>query len=239
MLAAEPRYLPSAFAMDQRQAARTVELAVRSSAVVTLTPRADEGLQLSGCIERDTGESLWISIDPSERTAQNSLQSACCDGVLELGDARYLFDTHILASCGDKECVSMEIARPRNLRVVQRRRFWRANLRGSSSVRLFRHEPNGDAGHSPWSCDVDLMNVSVDGLACRAARRKADEIRVGEVVLVDLSLSGDGDRFSIDAVVKSKIPAGTEGRMVVGLQFKYPPGDALAGRLQSALERLT
>ena len=136
------RRTPSALTVDRRQGLRLWEQAVRGGAVVTLTPRTDEELELVGPVESDTGESIWISLGEFELARTAPLQSVCCDGVLELGDTRYLFETNILAVRNEDGCTCVEMAHPEGLQVAQRRRFVRAEVRDSGPVQLSQADPD-------------------------------------------------------------------------------------------------
>lgn len=238
MLATKPESRPFAFTLAPRQSVRILEQATRSAAVVTLTPRRDTQRQLVGPIDRATPESLWIRLPDVDVEVGASLLSVYCDGTLELGDARYLFDTNILGASGADECTQLEIVRPDALRVIQRRRFWRAELRHSAPVRLIGGGEQGNAD-SGWSCEAVLMNMSVEGLACRADQASADLVSVGEGLQVQFILAPHEEPFCFDGVVKSKIPAGTKGRTILGLQFMHNDQDDQYKRLQGALEQFT
>ena len=198
-----------AVAVEPRQARRILELAVRSSAVISLTPRTDNELQLTGPIESATAESLWIA--SAETVGEAALQSVCCDGELELGEVRYLFDTNVLAISSQQGRHLIEIARPLELHVIQRRRFWRAKVQGSSLVRLSRAGSEAGQQATGWSCVGLMLNASVDGLACRTECKLADAVAVGEALRVAFKVSEDEQPFAINAIIKGKTPAATEG----------------------------
>jgi hypothetical protein len=226
---------PFAVAVEPKRAQRLWELAVRSAAVITLTPRTDNELQLAGPIESATTESLWIACP--EAAGEAELQSVCCDGELELGEARYLFDTDVLAIRSQQGRHLIEIARPLELHVIQRRRFWRAKVQGSSLVRLSRAGSEAGQQATGWSCVGLMLNASVDGLACRTECKLADAVAVGEALRVAFKVSEDEEPFAIDAIIKGKTPAATEGQVVLNLQFKHAD-DQQYQRLQATLECL-
>ena len=105
---------------------------------------------------------------------------------------------------------------------------FRTNLRPGSEA------APGAAG---WSGVGLMMNASVDGLACRTERKLADAVAVGEALRVAFKVSEDEEPFAIDAIIKGKTPAGTEGQVVLGLQFTHAD-DRQYQRLQAALECL-
>ncbi len=229
---------PYAFDLKPRQAQRVWEQAVRARMTVTLTPRTDESLQLVGRLHSRTGESFWIELDQAAADDTPALQSVCCDGEIDLAGCRYLFHTNVLAARVDDDPGGpglIEIARPDVLQVLQRRRFVRAEVQESAPVQLSRGVEGGGRT-AAWSSTACLLNLSLDGLACRLERAAADGVGVGQVVQTSFALDGAPEPFALDAVIKSKIPAGTEGLVVMGLHLLYA-NDGQYERLQSVLEQ--
>ncbi len=238
MLAMNTTETPFTFGLDARQSNRVLELAARACAVVVLTPRTDEKLQLWGPIEAQSDESLWISLDEANIGYVEDLQSVCCDGVLELGDARYLFDTNILAFRGSDDCMSVEVASPCKIRVIQRRRFCRAQLQESSEIELLDTNAAPADGDDLRSHLGAMLNVSVEGLACRVPTETSDAFRPDQELQVRFTVLSDPEPFEFTALLKSKTPGGTPGMTVLGLHFKHSPNESAYHRLQAALERL-
>ncbi|MCP4250467.1 MAG: hypothetical protein GY778_25775 [bacterium] len=224
-----------AYQLDGRISQRVLEQAVRRGAALTLTP-SDPGFHpWQGRIHSDTAESLWVEVDPNGSGSAPGWPSVCCDAELDLESTRYIFASNVLAEVVDADGRRLEIARPKQLQVVQRRRFWRAQLQESSPVLLDRLPgANGDA----WSFMASMMNVSVDGLACLADRADADEIDVGERLRLIFQAAGNRESFVFDAVLRNKTLGGSEGQLVLGFQFE-PGGDLeQSERLQQALRSL-
>ena len=138
-----------------------------------------------------------------------------CDITLHLGETRYLFSTDVLGVEMHNDAVQIQIARPTQIQVAQRRRFWRFGLAQSSQVQMTWSNPDGGVG---WLC-----NVSPDGLACRGNTRVADQLGIGEQLRVEFSLApGDPEHFALQAVLCNKTPAGTKNTMILGMQFLKP-----------------
>ena len=102
----------AAFALDRKQSVRVLEQALRSKAIVTFTPNNDESTQFHGPIDRHTPESIWIEVLQDGAQPELPMLSVCCQGVLELGDARYLFDTNVMAIGETDDGSVVEVALP-------------------------------------------------------------------------------------------------------------------------------
>ena len=235
MLAARHEHALFAYELEARQAQRILEQALRAGARVTLTPGTENPTPLQGVLVSATAESLWIEVRQPRIELDAGLQSVCCEGVFELGDTRYLLASNVLAVVSDGEDRRLEIVRPEGLQVLQRRRFWRAQVQDSSPVLVSRPAADGQA---PWSCLASMLNVSVDGLACLAERSEADATAVGEQLRLVVRVCPAEEPFVVDAVLKSKTAAGTEGQIVLGFQFDLTREPDQRQRLHAALERL-
>jgi hypothetical protein len=233
-----------AYAIDlsPRQTTRTLEQAVRHQAETIIQPRIWADDQALNCrlinIETPKG---WRSrrqclvLEPVDETSEetqeslqqihpdeaqiNSLIGTYCDISLQLGENRYLFCADVIAVlAAHEESTSnrLFLSRPEQIQVAQRRRFWRFRPAQSSRVDLSWTNSDETTGEGiGWLC-----NVSADGLACRVGSKEADLLGIGEEIKLSFCLApGDQKRFAIDAVLCSKMPAGTEGAMILGLQF--------------------
>jgi len=256
-----------AYAIDlsPRQTTRTLEQAVRHRAEILLQPRVQPDDELIACrLERvETPQEgrggrgyLEVAVlygevasdgsaddeqSPKEMGAPGrgyeELIGTYCDAALQLGENRYLFCSDVLAAWnpskpGGSACI--RLARPETIQVTQRRRFWRFVPARSAQVNLSYSdgEPVGGSGMG-WLC-----NVSADGLACRVDSRLADHVGIGEHLKVEFALApGDPVRFRLDAALCNKIPAGTQGTMILGLQFMVGPGYEASARAGDTLRR--
>jgi len=205
-----------AYPLDRRRSARILEQAARSHARVMLQPRTPgDAPELAGVIVTTAPESFCIQLDEGMPDVPRSASSVCCDGCLRLGSDQYLFDTNIMAvvDADTDTPLRLEVARPDTVQIMQRRRFRRTAVRGSSPVTVRNVE--GDAASGT------LLNASVDGIACRVATEAADRASIGDAVRVRFELAGVPQPFELAAVVRSKTPAATEFQTIVGLQFAY------------------
>jgi Tfp pilus assembly protein PilZ len=203
-----------AYPLDRRRSARILEQAARSHARVTLQPRSPgDAPELAGVIVAAAPESFCVQLDEGMPDVPPSAASVCCDACLRLGSDQYLFDTSIMAVIDTDTPTRLEVARPDTVQIMQRRRFRRTAVRGSSPVTV-RTVGGGAASGT-------LLNASVDGVACRVATEAADRAKIGDTVRIQFELADPPQSFDLAAVVRSKTPAATEFQTIVGLQFAY------------------
>ena len=252
--------------LSPRQTARTLEQAARHGADVLVVPRVrpdDEPIacrlqSLEAPTEGNAGRACLVVVphrdsfpagegnEPDRFTAPQAtpdrdscedLPGTYCDVTIQLGENRYLFCSDVVAVWPSTEAgggVRIGLARPETIQVSQRRRFWRFRPARSSQVGLCWTDGGQSTGQGVgWLC-----NVSGDGLACRVDARVADQLGIGERVKANFALGPtDSDRFALEATVCSKTPAGTQGTMIVGLQFLTGPGHESSADAADALRR--
>jgi len=251
-----------AYAIDlsARQSSRTLEQAVRHRAEIMvharLLPEGDPIVSRLVSIETPIGWQsrrpclvlevfngpLVQSGEPARAAEQEgglseSLVGTYCDVTLRLGENRYLFCSDVVAVQGPSSPGGRHriyLARPETLQVAQRRRSWRFRPAQSSRVELtWVNADKGKAEGIGWLC-----NLSADGLACRTESNIAGQIGIGEQVSLAFALTpGDPERFVLDAVLCNKTPAGTEGTMILGLQFLVGQGHQASAAAAEALRR--
>jgi hypothetical protein len=252
--------------LSARQSSRTLEQAVRHHAELSLQPRIWSEDTTVACrllsIETPIGwqsrrPCLVVEIcgeapsDPScsdpdgaasrngdlESEPMGTLIGTYCDATIQLGENRYLFCSDVVAVQGPSTPGGRSriyLARPENVQVAQRRRSWRFRPAQSSRVELtWTNAEKTRSEGIGWLC-----NVSADGLACRADAALAEQLGIGEQVSISFALTpGDPERFSLDAVLCNKTPAGTEGTMILGLQFMTGQGHQASASAAEGLRR--
>jgi hypothetical protein len=250
-----------AYAIDlsPRQSSRTLEQAVRHHAEILVYPRllaaSDPIVSRLISIETPIG---WQSRRPClvleayngipipqpdpaggepEAGAIESLIGSYCDVTMQLGENRYLFCTDVVAVQGPSSPgvrPRIYLARPETLQVAQRRRAWRFRPAQSSRVEMtWINAENSKTEGIGWLC-----NVSSEGLACRTENNVAEQLGIGEQIGLAFALTpGDPERFVMDAVLCNKTPAGTEGTMILGLQFLIGQGHQGSAAAAEALRR--
>ena len=230
---------PTTLELGSRESQRVLEQACRAGARATIVPQTGHQPTLLGTLATLTAESLWLDMDRTSPASDAARQSACCDVTLGFRESRYLFATNVVSTVQAEGESRLEVARPDTVCLLQRRRFWRARLAESTGVRLRRVADGDDGVNGPaWDCRASMLNVSPDGLACLVTRRDADATVVGQRLHVEFALSAVQGSFVMNARLKAKTPAGTDGAIVLGLQLEPAAGSEQRRRLARALERL-
>lgn len=167
----------------------------------------------------------------------DTLVGTYCDLSIRLGDHLYLCSCDVIRiekpTAPDRRPI-IHLARPDTLQVTQRRRFHRINLADSTKVRLhwIRSDDTADEGVG-WIC-----NISADGLACRVDSHVADRLWIGEQIQVNFALSPtDTQRFMLEATICSKTPTGTEGKVMIGVQYLTGPSHQYSTQAVESLRR--
>jgi c-di-GMP-binding flagellar brake protein YcgR len=221
------------YPLNIRQSSRVFEQALREHAAVCLIPKLPEANSLEGTLASRTEESAWIAVSEFEWKQAMPLQSVCCDGELSVDGVMYIFATNILSVTEQNGEVRVEIALPEELSVVQRRRFSRTAMRESRAVTL--SGASGDEGGA-WSCLSSLLNLSVNGLACRVDQVHADRIQINQVLNISFRLETSPDPVECRGRLRSKTPAGSEGCVVLGFEFSETPDTDWMEQLRRELQ---
>jgi len=255
-----------AYAIDlsKRQSARTLEQAIRHRAEVILETRVWPDAEPIVCRLEETPKpgqgktatpkTLVLSYSPApgdpratgpddphtpeelaERYAQ--LVGTYCDLFIRLGDHVYLCSgdvTRVEQPSADRRDIRFHLSRPETIQVAQRRRFRRIAVADSSKVRLSwaRDDRSTNEGIA-WLC-----NVSANGIACRADAHVVDRLWIGDRLRVEFTLTPtDPEQLVLEAVVCNKTPAGTAGKMIIGMQFLTGPEYEASTRAAESLRR--
>jgi len=128
-------------------------------------------------------------------------------------DQRYQFTTTVQSAPIWGASQALALARPNELTVIDRRRFWRAKLAPSARVALEWAHCGSRERHN-----AALLNVSVDGLACRVDKLAASAIEVQTSVKARFRMRESTREFELDSLVMNKTPA-SDGGFILGLQF--------------------
>ncbi len=114
----------------------------------------------------------------------------------------------------------------------ERRRAARRRLQDCLEVVL-----SANSGTDDWRCKASMLNVSPQGIACRAdASALQDCAAVGGTLRVEFRLAGVSDGFDIAGRVVNVTRGATSGQVVLGLEFVADPASAAdRGRLCEVL----
>ncbi|HOW72181.1 MAG TPA: PilZ domain-containing protein [Phycisphaerae bacterium] len=256
--------MPYAIDLNSRQSVRTLEQAIRHGAEVLIEPRiwpdgepipcrmqppsvagsrAALACRIMAAADAPSAsrEAQAVLANEAAFTAMlariDALVGTYCDLAIRLGDHLYLCSCDVLRiekpAAADHHPM-IHLTRPETIQVTQRRRFHRISLADSTKIRLhwIRSDDTADEG-TGWIC-----NISADGLACRVDAHVADRLWIGEQIQVNFALSPtDTQRFMLEATICSKTPTGTEGKVMIGVQFLTGPSHQYSTQAVESLRR--
>jgi hypothetical protein len=230
------------FAIDlsPRQSARTIEQATRKTAEIVVEPRVWPAERIFICrlhprpvdctIDKDLSLLTLMprldepfcpsgDLEPNADLPWDELIGTYCDAAIRMDNQRYLIEADVIyverisPRSGD---VRIYMSQPEQVQVAQRRRFRRIHLAQSTPVKLYWYGQHQLARTAvAWLC-----NLSADGIACRADVKLTDDLWIGDELHASFSLgTDDAERYEMDAVLCNKVPAGSEGKVVLGMQF--------------------
>lgn len=192
----------------------TLDLAVDSRAPVFIGGEDHAGGALAGTIAGGDEKSLHLRIPRWNSGASVLSGLSELEMTMVVGGRRYAFSTRPLDPPPLSSSDVLLVARPTNVSVLDRRRSRRRDLRSASSVTLRRI---GGKGH--WSCRAPILNVSPDGLACRADMSDAQQIPVGTDVVSEFQVESEEEAFQFSGCVVNSTRAGSPDQVVLGIEF--------------------
>ena len=245
--------------LSERQSVRTLEQASRHGVELQIFPRSnpdhppilchlvtDDQPRPFGLPRRfliavvnyapDSDETP-VPLPPSpDREFCAELSGTYCDVTFNMGGHRYLFSTDVanVEIDAEQDRIAFWLTRPAVIQVAQRRAYRRIRLAQSSQVNLkWAEDDHGMSSGIGWLC-----NISKAGIACRTEPPVADRLCIGEPLQVEFAFSPEtSERFQLDGVLCSKTPAGTHGKIILGIQFLIGPGHESSARAAANLQR--
>jgi c-di-GMP-binding flagellar brake protein YcgR len=192
--------------LDDSDAASALSVAARDGS------RAE--LVLSGAGERVTGVLTGVAGDgvtfQSDEPRARIAPRGDCEMIVHQPDHPLRFATAVRRV--DDRTGAVLLDRPTAVYTRQRRRFWRAELRGSTDVQL--RLPNGSKATGR------LLNISTHGLACRIDAAIGSVLRTGDRIPIVFSLDGAAsDRFELEAEVRAKTASSDPAQEILRVRF--------------------
>ncbi len=200
--------MSSKIVLSAGQSARVLEKARRRRATLFIQPNGRE-VSCTAKIESVRREGINVAITDSANMENAPDLGSECVVELTVGSDRFVFKSLVREAHG---ATNLLLDQPERIWVHQRRRFWRAALRESTTVSIVT-DPSG----TPFEGHV--LNVSPEGLACIVDRQAADVLTVGQKVIAQFRLEADDDHFSIVAEVKGSTPAASDSQTILRVQF--------------------
>jgi len=200
-------------------AARRIEQAIRKRASARVVPKSiGESATLTGTLQRVDGDTLAIAIATGDVSAD--WQSAYCDVSFDLGGEEYLFTSVVLEVDRARAAARLLLSHPESVQTWQRRRFVRAAVADSAPIRIEPAEPSGEL-----PIEGRILNLSVDGAACRVPSSAADGLAIGDRVGLVFAIGSAAQEMRLNGTLITKTAGGTPGTVILGLQFEVAPTD--------------
>ena len=196
---------------------------------------ADTALQ--GVLTGGDSKHLVLEIPDLEISRRESLYASELHVSMNVGGNRYEFATSLTRhesgpSAGTPLCVdlikhansdrkffpsSLVCLRPTTIVLVDRRRSRRRNFMAPTEIIL--RPLSGRRTPDVWSCNATLLNLSVDGFACRVRESDAEGVAVGREIRAHFRVGTPVQEFALTSRVINRTQAGTAGHAVLGMEF--------------------
>lgn len=197
--------------LPEAESRRLIEDAFRAHAAAELTVTG-RGEGVAGVVSDLADDTLAITPTAAQRV---DATSGSCDVRIAGSGTAFWFRADVRLADGADPGGAIVLDRPRRVLTHQRRRFWRASVRSSSTVSL-----GTDA--TSWHHGA-LLNISVCGLACRVAEHAGPSCTVGEKLRVRFRVDGgppEADKLlDLAAEVRSAAPGSDPRQTIVRVMF--------------------
>lgn len=219
----------NAVKLDTGASSLVLESAIHTNSPIVLESPAFPEITINGFLICGDESALLMEVTGRPSVDFTRIIDAACEAKIYT-DKRYCLHSTITATPSWGDSHSIAIVRPRHIAVLDRRRSLRAKLAPSSKVSLRWTESAGDR-----SQNVNLLNVSAEGMACRLEEAVATRLDPQQTLEVTFDLPGHRKPFELEARVTNTTP-GSEGWTILGLQFVTTARDADAiATLRSAI----
>jgi hypothetical protein len=212
------------FELNDRQSARVLEQAIRTSLAMRLdSQNGIEAEPLSVQLLADESERLTFSFAGGQaHLAERYLPGQYCQVQFALNGGIYMISVHIVA--WDLAQERLWTSRPKMVQLLERRKFVRTSLAARSPVVLRWVDRDGLA-------EASLFNIGGGGLAFKISKDVGDSILVGDLMEAAFELPGLPRHLNFKISICNKTLASDGASVVVGAQFLEAPEDSQAGAL--------
>jgi hypothetical protein len=191
-----------------------------------------EAKEISGRFVESDRKTLLVALHEWRPSAHQLPLGTRVELQFALGEHHYRFGAACVTPALADPWGAMRLGRPSALFVGERRRSPRRRLRRPTCVFLL---PDRDP--EAWRCRATMLNVSSDGLACRAPAQFASLLLPDNQVWVRFALDGVEREFALAARVVNVTEGGFHGQRIIGLEFNEHEANRLErDRLREALD---
>ena len=188
-----------------------------------------------GTIIGERGPDLTAELDNVNPAARAAMAESPLRVSLEIDGASYAFETAASAVPAGAEPGMIHLRKPATITLVDRRRSPRRRLHEPAEILLRVPDIN-----ETWQCKAAMLNLSLDGVACRIPKTNAGSLDTGHIVRISLRLDASSDAFELDGQIINITQGGTPDHLVVGLKFVADEKlEASRAEIRDALETAT
>jgi len=201
--------------LDEQTTAALLSKSVQQRACVYVRPTDEEGgLTISGTVTDGEDGFLTLAFEQLDCGNVDRLVGGTLDVTVEIDRVRYTFEVLCVDRSNEVGLTTLRVRQPENMSLADRRRSPRRHFQGRTRVSLTGGSPGGE-----WHAEAVMLNLSVEGLACRLAEHDAEHLRIGRALGVAFCLGASKTPSKLKAHVSNITEGGTPGQVVVGLAF--------------------
>lgn len=201
--------------LDGRKSQEVLSSAVQQGRTIDIYADPEVSVVLLNGLLVDSNDShLFICVHCENATemAMNALSTLHAEFTLD--GMVYRLETSELDDLASGEEHLVRIPRPEFITRVERRRSRRYGFRRTTDVEIALGR-NGQGERLQGL----LLNLSVDGLACKVSNAEAVRLATYQTVTVTFRISGGHPPLVLTGRVASRTPGGSQGCTVIGVEF--------------------
>lgn len=168
----------------------------------------------TGMIVGATPQHLMLELDGLDANGRKTLESSPFSVSFEVSGTRYAFTARCLAEAAGNDSALVYVSRPPVLPRAERRRSPRRRLREPSRIAI-----RSLATSPPVDRPATLLNLSLNGLACRLGSDVVNSISINDTLHVSFDLDRPASRFDLTARVTNITEGGSSDQTILGLEF--------------------
>jgi len=226
-----------AYDLGSRQADRVIEQAVRSRANVwaeTIDQSQPRGI--SGYLISCNSEVITIQLNSTGLDSFTPITGQYYQILISLSETRYLTVSDLLEIQKKVDCVILVFSRPKNMQVLQRRKFHR-HVPGQAFPVYLSWEENEELGKKAQTPALgQIKDLSMHGMCVRVPDHLDNHLFIGDMVYLRFSINVRDQELFTSATICHKEFFKDQAEMVLGLQFVgNEQNDDFHTRLRTAL----
>ncbi len=198
--------------LDAQTGAQVLARACASGTTIRLRRSdANVDVELVGKLVSGDERTVTIRFNPDARLKLTDVEYTAD---FTLASQRYVFKGRCTGGPGDPSSEVFMLIEPNTLASVERRRSRRRQLAPRGSINLATTDPV-----DPWRCAAAMLNVSLNGLACRVEKNHAARIRTGATLEIVFEVGSPPCTLDLRGRVVSVSDAGSPDCILVGIEF--------------------